>query len=138
MKDESLATALQRLLSDLTRTPSLVCTVGRSGAIGELFLREPPQKIEFSDGWAAIECAGWHLHVNLAEVIHVRFVEETGHDGSVSPVAIFEDAQDGVVLRFYFPHASHTHTTYTAEELLLFSAVKERYERDWGLVFSNP
>lgn len=31
-----------------------------------------------------------------------------------------------------------THTTYTAEELLLFSAVKERYGRDWGLVFSNP
>ena len=32
------------------------------------------------------------------------------------------------VLRFYFPHPSHTYKTYTAEELALFGQFKERYE----------
>ena len=31
-------------------------------------------------------------------------------------------------MRFYFPHASHTHRKYTAEELELFGRFKERYE----------
>lgn len=123
---------LQALLTELARTPSVICTVGGVDAIGELFLREPPQRIEFSGGWAAIECAGWHLHVNLAGVTRVRFVEETGQDGSVSPVAIFEDAHDSAVLRFYFPHISHTHTTYIAEELTLFDRFRERYGKRLG------
>jgi hypothetical protein len=124
-----MLSALQQLLSDLVRTPSLICTVGRSGAIGELFLKEAPQKIEFSGDWAAVECPGWHLHVNLAAVVHVRFLEEAGHDQSVSPVVLFEDSLGQAVMRFYFPHASHTHTTYTVEELALFEQFKERYQK---------
>jgi hypothetical protein len=120
---------LKALLSELVSMPSVICTVGRNDAIGELFLREPPQKIEFSGSWAAIECKGWHLHVNLAGVTRVRFVEEAGYDRSISPVAVFEDGQGGSVLRFYFPHASHTHTTYTVEELALFDRVRERYQK---------
>jgi len=120
---------MQHLLAELAHTPSLICTVGRANAIGELFLREPPRKIEFNDTWAAIECTGWHLHVNLAEIARVRFVEEAGYDQSISPVAVFEDSQESAVLRFYFPHASQTHTTYTAEELALFGKFKARYEK---------
>jgi hypothetical protein len=120
---------LQQPLSDLVRTPLLICTVGRNDAVGELFLREAPQKVEFSGDWAAIECKGRHLYVNLAGVTRVRFVEEAGYDQAISPVAIFEDAQQQSVLRFYFPHTSHTHTTYTAGELTLFGRFKERYQK---------
>lgn len=122
-----MATVLQQLLTELTQVPSLICTVGRKDAIGELMLREAPHNIAFSDGWAAVECKSWHLHVNLATVKQVRFIEDRGHGGSVSPVVIFEDAQGQSVMRFYFPHASHTHTTYTVEELGLFARFKERY-----------
>ena len=128
-----MLSTLQQLLSDLASIPSLICTVGRSDAIGELMLRDAPQKVEFSNGWAAIECAGWHLHVNLTSVVQVRFTEESGYDNSISPVAIFEDNEGRAVMRFYFPHASHTHTTYTAEELALFKRVKERYEKGMGM-----
>jgi hypothetical protein len=127
-----MLSSLQQLLSDLAYTPSLICTVGRSDAIGELMLREAPRKVEFSDGWAAIECQGWHLHVNLTSVAQVRFTEESGHADSISPVAIFTDAQGQAVMRFYFPHASHAHTTYTAEELTLFGRFKERYAERLG------
>ena len=125
--------SLQQFLSELASIPSLICTVGRNDAIGELMLRDAPQKVEFSNGWAAIECQGWHLHVNLTSIVQVRFVKESGHDDSISPVAIFTDAQGQAVMRFYFPHASHTHTTYTAEELALFGRFKERYEKGLGI-----
>lgn len=92
-------------------------------------LRDAPQKVEFRNGWAALECQGWRLHVNLSSVEQVRFEEESGPDGSVSPVAIFTDAQGQAVMRFYFPHASQAHTTYTAEELALFGRFKERYQK---------
>ena len=120
---------LQKLLTDLAHTPAVICTVGWTNAIGELFLKQAPEQIVFSGVWAAVECKGWHLHVNLAEVACVRFTEETGYNNSVSPVAIFEDNQGKAVMRFYFPHASHTHSTYTAEELALFGRFKERYQK---------
>lgn len=123
-----MLSTLQQLLFDLAYTPSLICTVGRSDAIGELMLNNAPQKVEFGDGWAAIECQGWHLHVNLASVVKVRFMEEAGQEGSISPVAVFTDVQRQAVMRFYFPHASHVHRTYTAEELALFGRFKERYQ----------
>jgi hypothetical protein len=123
---------LQRLLTELARVPSVICTVGREDSIGELFLRDAPQKVEFSGSWLAIECAGWHLHVNLAAVRRVRFAEVAGHDGVVSPFVNFEDGDGKSVLRFYFPHASQTHITHTAEDLALFARFKERYEKKLG------
>ena len=111
---------VQQLLTDLARTPSLVCTVSREGAVSELFLDGAPQKIEFSDPWATVEFKSWHIHVDLSLVTQVRFTEAPGHDNSVSAFAAFDDSQGKSVLRFYFPHPSHTYKTYTAEELALF------------------
>ncbi|MBI3301968.1 MAG: hypothetical protein HYZ72_07815 [Deltaproteobacteria bacterium] len=118
---------VQQLLADLARTPSLVCTVGRDGAISELFLDDAPQKVEFTDPWATVEFKGWHIHVDLSTVAQVRFAEAPGHDDSVSAFIAFDDSQGKSVLRFYFPHPSHTYKTYTAEELALFGQFKERY-----------
>jgi len=119
---------VQQFLTDLARTPSLVCTVSRDGAVSELFLDGAPQKIEFSDPWATVEFKSWHIHVDLSLVTQVRFAEAPGHDNSVSAFAAFDDSQGKSVLRFYFPHPSHTYKAYTAEELALFRRFKERYE----------
>ena len=117
----------QQLLADLARTPSLVCTVSRDGAVSELFLDGAPQKVEFVDPWATVEFRGWHIHVDLSTVAKIRFAEAPGHDNSVSVFVAFDDPQGKSVLRFYFPHPSHTYKTYTAEELALFNRSKERY-----------
>ncbi len=118
---------LQQLLAELARTPSLVCTVGREGAVSELFLDGTPQKVEFSDSWATVEFSAWHIHIDLGTVVHVRFAEAPGHDNSVSAFITFDDNAGKPVLRFYFPHPSHTYKTYTSEELALFGQFKERY-----------
>jgi hypothetical protein len=118
---------IQQLLIELARTPALVCTVGRDGAVSELFLDGSPQKVEFADSWATVEFAAWHIHVDLSTVVQVRFAEAPGHDDSVSAFIAFDDSAGKSVLRFYFPHPSHTYKTYSAEELALFEKFKERY-----------
>jgi len=123
----------QRLLADLARTPSLVCTVSRDGAVSELFLDGAPQKVEFADPWATVEFRGWHIHVDMSVVVKIRFAEAPGHEDSVSVFVAFDDSQGKSVLRFYFPHPSHTYKTYTTEELALFSRLKERYRGAEGV-----
>lgn len=119
---------VKQLLEELARTRSLVCTVGREGAVSELFLDGAPQKVDFADPWATVEFASWHIHVDLSTVVEVRFAEAPGHDDSVSVFISFDDSAGKSVLRFYFPHPSHTYKTYTADELGLFAQFRERYE----------
>ncbi len=126
-----MMSGVKQLLEDLARTPSLVCTVGRDGVVSELFLDEKVQKVEFAGPWATVEYSGWHIHANLDAVVKVRFAEAPGH-GSVSVFVSLDDEKGEAVLRFYFPHASQAHRTYTAQELALFETFKERYERTFG------
>ncbi|MCS6926421.1 MAG: hypothetical protein NZ578_11035 [Candidatus Binatia bacterium] len=119
---------LKQLFDELVRTRSVVCTVGREGAVSELFLDGAPQKVEFADPWATVEYANWHIHVDLSQVVQVRFAEAPGHDHTTSVFVSFDDRTGQSVLRFYFPHPSHTHRTYTAEELALFARFREHYE----------
>lgn len=119
---------VQQLLGELSRTPSLICTVSRDGAVSELFLDGAPRKVEFSGTWATVEFSSWHIHVDLSTVVRIRFDEVQSHADSMSASVSFNDAEGKAVLRFYFPHPSHTHRTYTAEELGLFGRFRERYE----------
>ena len=123
---------VKQLLEDLARTPALVCTVGHDGVVAELFLDKKIQKVEFADSWATIEYSGWHIHADLDTVTQVRFAEAAGHGDSVSVFISLDDRQGNAVLRFYFPHASQTYRTYTAEELELFEQFKGKYERVVG------
>ena len=123
---------VKQLLEDLARTPALVCTVRRDGAISELFLDEKVQRVEFADSWATVEYSGWHIHANLDTVTQVRFAEAPGHADSVSVFVSLDDAEGNAVLRFYFPHASQTYRTYTAQELTLFETFRARYEQTFG------
>ena len=120
---------VQRLLTDLARTPALICTVGRDTAISELFLDGSPKRVDFADSWAAVEFTGWHIHVDLSTIATIRFAEAQSHGDSTSLFISFDDNEGQAVMRFYFPHTSHTHRTYTAEELELFGGFKAQYMR---------
>ena len=121
---------VQQLLGELAHTPSLICTVSRDGAVSELFLDSEPRKVEFAGTWATVEFAGWHIHVDLSTIVQIRFDEVQSHEDSMSAYMSFDDAEKKAVLRFYFPHSSHTYRTYTTEELALFGKFRERYQKD--------
>ena len=121
---------VQQLLDNLAHTPALICTVSRDGAVSELFLDGDPRKVEFAGTWATVEFAGWHIHVDLSTIVQVRFDEVQSHEDSMSAYVSFDDLERKAVLRFYFPHPSHTHRTYTVEELALFGKFREQYQKD--------
>jgi hypothetical protein len=128
-----MLSVLQHLLAELARTPSLVCTVSRDGAVSEMFLDGAPQRVEFANPWATVEFRGWHIHIDMSTVVKIRFAEAPGHDESVSVFVSLDDNQGKAVLRFYFPHPSHTYKTYSTEELTLFRLCKERYRGTAGV-----
>jgi len=128
---------VQQLLGELSRTPSLICTVSRDGAVSELFLDGDPRTVECSGTWATVEFSGWHIHVDLSTIVRMRFDEVQSHADSMSAYLSFDDAEGKAVLRFYFPHPSHTYRTYTAEDLALFGRFKEQYQKDCGLGISD-
>ena len=53
----------------------------------------------------------------LSTIATVRFAEAQSHGDSTSLFISFDDVEGKAVMRFYFPHASHTHRKYTAEEV---------------------
>lgn len=122
-----MVTNIQQLLTDLAHTPALICTVGRDTAISELFLDGTPKRVDFTDSWVTVEFSGWHIHVDLSTVATVRFAYAQSHGDSTSLFISFDDVEGKAVMRFYFPHESHTHRTYSSEELQLYSSFKERY-----------
>jgi uncharacterized protein len=123
---------VQKLLEELAHTPSLICTVSRDGAVSELFLDGDPRKVEFSGAWATVEFTGWHIHVDLGTIVRIRFDEAQSHEDSMSAYVSCDDGEGKAVLRFYFPHPSHTYRTYTAEELGLFEKFKKKYQKEVG------
>lgn len=124
---------VQELLGELSHTPALIWTVSRAGVVSELFLDDTPRKVEFAGTWATVEFARWHIHVDLGTVSRIRFDEAQSHEDSISAYVSFDDTEGKAVLRFYFPHPSHSYRTYTTEELELFGRFKQQYQRDWGL-----
>ena len=125
---------LKELINDLATTASLICTVGRDGVVSELFLDGTLEKIEFSDSWATIEFSGWHVHVDLNTVTTANFHQKRSGGGSVSVFVSLDDEAGGTVMRFYFPHATQPHRSYTDKELALFDTFRKRYEN----VFNTP
>jgi hypothetical protein len=119
---------VQQLFGELARTLPVICTVSRDGAVSELFIDGDPRKMEFSGTWATVEFSEWHIHVDLSTIVRIRFDEAQGHEDSMSAYVSLDDAEGKAVLRFYFPHPSHTYRTYTTKELALFGSFKERYE----------
>ena len=129
---------LKELINDLATTASLICTVGRDGVVGELFLDGTLEKIEFSDSWATIEFGGWHIHVDLNTVTSVKFHQNQSAGGSVSVFVSLNDKAGGAVMKFYFPHATQTHRSYTDKELALFNAFRTRYENVFNTAREQP
>ena len=125
---------LKELINDLATTASLICTVGRNGAVSELFLDGALEKIEFSDSWATIEFSGWHIHVDLNTITSVKFHQKQSAGQSVSVFVSLNDEAGQTVMKFYFPHTTQTHRSYTEKELALFNTFRKRYEN----VFNSP
>ena len=75
---------LEQLVAELVATDSIMLVMDSAGAVSEMHPLEVEAPL-FDRGWATIEAAGWHVHMNLGAVEGVQFVEadDRVHEGIV-------------------------------------------------------
>ena len=73
---------LEQLVAELVATDSIMLVMDSAGAVSEMHPLEVAAPL-FDRGWATIEAAGWHVHMNLGAVDGVQFVEadDQVHEG---------------------------------------------------------
>ena len=133
---------LERVLRDLLSVEQILVVMDSSGAVGEMH-SDGTVAPRFDESWATIESGDWHLHLDMKAVAGVQFVEADDHGGSIPKLYYvrFSDADDGTVIRFYFPspwlNDDEKPTEFQPERLKLFEEFRDRYVGWGGIVFAR-
>ena len=134
------AKILERLICELTATNQMLVVIDSGGAVAEMKatgMSEP----EFKDGWAMLESADWHVHLDMGYVHGVQFVEADDklHDFPRLYYVRFSDARENTLIRFYFPNPwldeYENPAEFQPEKLRFFESFRDRYVSDGGIVF---
>lgn len=132
---------IKKLITELITSDRMLLVIDSGGAVSEMHARGMTEP-EYSGQWATIESRDWHVHLNLATVEGVQFVENSDHGHEVMPKLYYVrlSAADGVtLLRFYFPNPwlddSEKPTEFQPELLAYFEEFRDRYVGADGIVF---
>ncbi|MBI2370052.1 MAG: hypothetical protein HYV08_07425 [Deltaproteobacteria bacterium] len=95
---------VEELLREIVGCPDMILVVGGEHAVSEGMLEAGAAKWSTGEGWANVEAPGWHIHLHLARVAQVRFVEEPSAclGGRTSYSIRLADARGEALLRIYF------------------------------------
>lgn len=132
---------LKELITELLSSGQMLVVIDSGGAVSEMDASGMPEP-EFNGQWATIEAESWHIHLNLATVDGVQFVENSDHGHEVMPKVYYVrfSATDGVTLiRFYFPNPwlddDEKPTDFQPERLEFFEQFRDSYVDRGGIVF---
>ncbi|MCH7653787.1 MAG: hypothetical protein IIB14_08940 [Chloroflexi bacterium] len=124
---------LKSLISELLGIDDMLLVIDSGGAVAEMYARDI-QSTEFSGQWSMIESGDWHMHLDLATVSAVQFVDNADHGHDMMPKVYYArlSAADGTTLvRFYFPNPwlddSESPTEFQPERLRAFEELRDRY-----------
>jgi len=74
---ESLVATVAGLLREVVRLSDMLFVMSKGpSAVIEAWVDVSGTKVSVKDEWLSVESEPWHCHLNLAEIAHVRFVEE--------------------------------------------------------------
>lgn len=132
---------IKKLVTALITSDQMLVVIDSGGAVSEMHARGMPEP-EYKGQWATIESKDWHVHLNMATVDGVQFVEnsDSGHDMMPKIYYVRLSAADGVTLiRFYFPNPwlddDENITEYQPERLKYFEDFRDRYVGTDDVVF---
>ena len=131
---------LERLIDELMATRETLVVIDSAGAVAEMKATEVAG-VEFKDGWAMLESADWHVHLDLSAVQSVQFVEadDNHHDLPKLYYVRFSDVKEDTLIRFYFPNPwlddDENRTEFQSEKLRNFEAFRDRYVGEGCIVF---
>ncbi len=132
---------LEQLVAELVATDGIMLVMDSAGAVSEMHLLEVAAPW-FDRGWATIEAAGWHVHMNLEAVEGVQFVEadDRMHEGIAKLYYVrFSGGNQDTLIRFYFPNPwlddSEKPTEFQPERLKAFEDFRDRYVGEKNIEF---
>ena len=126
------------LLQELAKDNRMLWVVGGGDVVSEndsKGIKEP----ELSGNYVTMEADNWHFHVGLDKITGIQFVEAESHGDLLSYYVRFSDAQEGTLVRSYFPNpyldADFKRTELQTERLKAFEEFRDRYVGREGIVF---
>ncbi len=132
---------LTELITELIASGRMLVVIDSGGAVSEMDatgMDEP----EFNGQWAMVEAESWHIHLNMATVEGVQFVENSDHGHEVMPKVYYVrfSSNDGATLiRFYVPNPwldeDEKPTDFQPDRLEFFEQFRDRYVGRGGIVF---
>lgn len=112
--------------------------VGGEAAVSENFLSEYVAPC-FDGGYMALETPNWHIHLPLADMAEVQFVEAEDPIAPFLYYVRFSSSQGATLLRLYFPNPylddSGQIAEFQSERLATFEKYRDKYVGVKGIIY---
>ena len=117
-----------QLISDILSQQDILLSVNSGSSIAEARV-EKALPFRIREKWATIgdENRPWHIHLNMKEVVQVRFVKEPRSDGRQSYSIRFFDSNGNLSMRANFTKMYHSNGNLAKEKAAKFDEIYTKY-----------
>lgn len=117
-----------QLISDILSQQDILLSVNSGSSIAEARV-EKALPFRIREKWATIgdENRPWHIHLNMKEVVQVRFVKEPRSDGRQSYSIRFFDSNSNLSMRANFTKMYDSNGNLVKEKAAKFDEIYTKY-----------
>ncbi|MGA7692853.1 MAG: ChuX/HutX family heme-like substrate-binding protein [Nitrososphaeraceae archaeon] len=117
-----------QLISDILSQQDILLSVNSGSSIAEARV-EKALPFRIREKWATIgdENRPWHIHLNMKEVVQVRFVKEPRSDGRQSYSIRFFDSNGNLSMRANFTKMYDSSGNLVKEKAAKFDEIYTKY-----------
>jgi putative heme iron utilization protein len=117
-----------QLISDILSQQDILLSVNSGSSIAEARV-EKALPFRIREKWATIgdENRPWHIHLNMKEVVQVRFVKEPRSDGRQSYSIRFFDSNGNLSMRANFTKMYDSDGNLVKEKAAKFDEIYTKY-----------
>ena len=124
-----IAKSFENLIRDILMQFDITFSIKNFGGICEARLQEN-MKFRIRGEWATIgdEISPWHIHININEIDHARFVREFNNSHNRESFSIrFFDSSENLIFRANFSKLYDPNGNLIQEKALKFQHLFEKY-----------
>ena len=71
-----LSHSIPALIGEVVKIPGILFVMSNGPqAIMEAWVDSGEKEATVRDGWLSLECKSWHCHLDLKEIVEIRFIE---------------------------------------------------------------
>jgi putative heme iron utilization protein len=117
-----------QLISDILSQQDILLSVNSGSGISEARV-EKGLPFRIRDKWATIgdENRPWHIHLNMDQVVHARFVKEPMSDAKQSYSIRFFDSKGNLSMRANFTKMYDSNGNLIKEKIAKFDEIYTKY-----------